>query len=78
MAKLIVQHRRGTTSQWAENGHIVPKVGELVIEFDEESSLHKLKIGDGIHTYSELAYLESGNKTSQIEIEIQDDILYIK
>lgn len=62
MAKLIVQHRRGTTSQWAENGNIVPKVGELVIELDEVNSLHKLKIGDGIHTYAELAYLQAGDE----------------
>jgi hypothetical protein len=62
MAKFIVQHRRGTASQWASNSDIVPKVGELVIEIDEENSLHKLKIGDGIHTYAELAYLQAGDE----------------
>lgn len=62
MAKFIVQHRRGTASQWASNSDIVPKVGELVIELDEENSLHKLKIGDGIHTYAELAYLQAGDE----------------
>ena len=62
MAKYIVQHRRGTSEQWAKKNTIIPKEGELVIEIDEESSLHKLKIGDGIHTYSELAYLQAGDE----------------
>ena len=62
MAKYIVQHRRGTASQWASNGEIIPRAGELVIEIDEENSLHKLKIGDGEHKYSELAYLMAGDE----------------
>ena len=62
MAKYIVQHRRGTAAQWASKDTIIPMEGELVIEIDEESSLHKLKIGDGIHTYSELAYLQAGDE----------------
>jgi hypothetical protein len=60
--KYIIQHRRGTASQWAEKNTIIPKEGELVIEIDEESSLHKLKIGDGIHAYAELAYLQAGDE----------------
>ena len=62
MARYIVQHRRGTASQWAAQNTIIPKVGEIVIEIDEENSLHKLKIGDGVHTYSELAYLMAGDE----------------
>ena len=62
MAKYIVQHRRGTASQWAAKDTIIPKSGEIVIEIDEENSLHKLKIGDGIHTYAELAYLMAGDE----------------
>lgn len=62
MAKYIIQHRRGTASQWAEKNTIIPKEGELVIEIDEASSLHKLKIGDGIHNYAELAYLQAGDE----------------
>ncbi len=61
MAKYIVQHRRGTAAQW-DKTDIIPKEGELVIELDEEKSLHKLKIGDGIHTYAELAYLQAGDE----------------
>lgn len=62
MAKYIVQHRRGTVKQWAEQSTLIPMEGELVIEIDETNSLHKLKIGDGIHTYSELAYLQAGDE----------------
>ena len=47
MAKYIVQHRRGTASQWSSKGTMIPMEGELVIEIDEANSLHKLKIGDG-------------------------------
>ena len=62
MAKYIVQHRRGTATQWDSHGTIIPMEGEIVIEIDEENSLHKLKIGDGIHAYSELAYLMAGDE----------------
>lgn len=62
MAKYIVQHRRGTAAQWADRNTIKPEEGELVIEIDEENGLHKLKIGDGIHTYAELAYLMAGDE----------------
>ena len=61
MARYIVQHRRGSAAQWASADTIIPMEGELVIEIDEEHSQHKLKIGDGIHTYSELAYLQAGD-----------------
>lgn len=59
--RYIVQHRRATTQRWEEED-IVPLVGEIVIELDEINGLHKLKIGDGIHKYSELAYLMAGDE----------------
>ena len=62
MAKFITCHRRGTASQWEEKSTIIPYEGEIVIEIDEENSLHKLKIGDGIHTYAELNYLQAGDE----------------
>ena len=62
MAKYIVQHRRGTAEQWASNDTVIPREGELVIEIDEDNSLHRLKIGDGVHTYAELAYLVAGDE----------------
>lgn len=62
MAKYIVQHRRGSAEQWADKNTIIPMEGEIVIELDEANSLHKLKIGDGIHTYAELAYLQAGDE----------------
>lgn len=60
--KYIVQHRRGTAEQWTAHDTLIPKEGEIVIEIDEVNSLHKLKIGDGIHTYAQLAYLAAGDE----------------
>lgn len=62
MSRYIVQHRRGTVAQWQQKDTIIPQEGEIVIEIDYENSLHKLKIGDGIHTYAELAYLQAGDE----------------
>lgn len=62
MPKYLVQHRRGTAARWAEKNTLIPREGEIVIEIDEVNSLHKLKIGDGIHTYAELAYLKAGDE----------------
>ena len=60
MAKYIVQLRRGTAKQWDDNKTIKPLEGELVLELDDVNYQHKLKIGDGIHEYHELAYLSAG------------------
>jgi hypothetical protein len=62
MNRYIIQHRRGNAAQWADKSTIIPAAGELVIELDEVNSLHKLKIGDGVHTYAELAYLQAGDE----------------
>lgn len=62
MAKYITCHRRGTAEQWANYNTLIPLEGEIVIEIDEVNSLHKLKIGDGRHTYAELAYLKAGDE----------------
>ena len=70
MAKYICQLRRGwkwnedpTTGQprddWADyesqEYHMMPQPGELVLEFD--NGIPRLKIGDGVHEFSELPYL---------------------
>ena len=63
MAKFIYKHRRGTTSDWINKGdEVIPLEGEIVIEIDTESKLHKLKIGDGKTPYSELKYLMAGDE----------------
>lgn len=62
MPRYLVQMRRGSKMQWEES-NIIPLAGEIVVEIDELNNLHKLKIGDGIHTYSELAYLMAGDET---------------
>lgn len=62
MAKYLVQHRRGTVDDWASNDTLIPEEGEIVIEIDKANSLHRLKIGDGVHAYADLAYLMAGDE----------------
>ena len=72
-----VQHLRGTTSQWKTLGKdIVPLSGELVVEIDEENRQHKLKIGDGEHTYEQLSYIQAGDEiVSQVLPRITNVVL---
>lgn len=60
--KYIYKHRRGTADQW-KNSEIIPEEAELIVELDEENYKHKLKLGDGIHTYENLSYLTAGGET---------------
>jgi len=63
MEQYITQHRRGTTSEWQQIGaELIPYEGEIVIEICDDNQ-HRLKIGDGIHTYEQLAYMVAGDAT---------------
>lgn len=70
MARYIFQLRRGwkttdengvvTRDDWAQYTaeqpeEAIPLPGELVLEYDNGTP--RLKIGDGVHTFSELAYM---------------------
>lgn len=70
MARYIFQLRRGwkttdengavTRDDWAQYTaekpeEAIPLPGELVLEYD--NGIPRLKIGDGVHTFSELAYM---------------------
>lgn len=57
MARYILQHRRGSTAQWAQSDPII-KDGEMVIEIRNDGS-RKIKIGDGRRKFSELPYSTS-------------------
>lgn len=75
MAKYIIQHRRGTTEQWANNPDIVPRDGELVIEYCDDGYT-RLKVGDGVSTYAQLGYLNTPGAalvTRRINIELPMD-----
>ncbi len=79
MPKYIYKHRRGTVSQWADHSTTVPHEGEIVIEIDDVNGLHKLKIGDGVHTYAELAYLKAGDEiVSQVLAEVKPRIVTVE
>ena len=63
MSRHVFQLRRGwkndAQNDWAEYektaGHIKPLEGELVLEYD--NGIPRLKIGDGVHEFSELPYM---------------------
>lgn len=60
MQAYIVQLRRGTKEQWEtyekeKPEESMPFPGELVVAFD--NGVPRLKIGDGIHSFSELPYM---------------------
>ena len=57
MAKYIVQHRRGTTKDWA-NSDIVLRDGEIGIEKCTDGYT-RLKIGDGVSKYNQLPYMNT-------------------
>lgn len=63
MASYISQLRRGTLEEWKTvSSHIIPLEGELVLEIDKSGNgLHRLKIGDGVRTFSELPYISVDN-----------------
>lgn len=52
--KFIYKHRRGSTAQWNASD-VIPYDGELVIE-NCDDGLTRFKIGDGVHTYTNLSY----------------------
>lgn len=51
--KYIVQHRRGTTAEWAEHSDIIPRNGEIVIE-DCSNGRKRIYIGDGVTQFRNL------------------------
>jgi hypothetical protein len=63
MARYIFQLRKGrkddTRDDWAEyeskENHMKPLEGELVLEYDH--GIPRLKIGDGVHEFSQLPYM---------------------
>lgn len=53
----IIQHHRGTTEDWLKSNY-VPAEGELVIE-ECVDGLCRVKVGDGIHIFSSLSYIDA-------------------
>ena len=69
MAK-IVQHRRGTITEWKSYQTLIPLEGELVVEMDDTTPACKVKIGNGINTYAELPYLNADAALKRRTIEV--------
>jgi hypothetical protein len=51
-----VKHKRGTTTQWASTTYIL-KDGEIGVDI----TLYKIKVGDGIKTWSQLPFVAADN-----------------
>lgn len=72
-----IQFKRGTTAS-LEAWTGIPKAGEPVFDM----TLGKLKIGDGIHTYSQLSYIGGSGSGTDVEGnptgEATDDLVKIR
>lgn len=76
MPKIITQHRRGTTSEWAQSNVIIAD-GEVVIE-ELNDGTTKLKVGDGHSKFSELPYVTKKiEETLAAQTSRIDDIIAI-
>ena len=53
LKKMRIQLRRATTAEWETYKDVVPTAGEPCFDLE----LNTLKIGDGIHKYSELDFV---------------------
>lgn len=54
---LRIIHTHDIESNWNNCADFVPKSGELIVyDADKDSSYARVKIGDGIHTVSELPF----------------------
>ena len=58
-----VKHKRGTTLQWSTATYIL-KDGEIGVD----TTLYKIKVGDGVKTWSQLPYVAADNNLSLIHI----------
>lgn len=78
MLNFITQHRRGTTDEWISST-VVPEAGELVIE-ERKNSPVGIKIGDGIHKFNELSYIdnETVNKLNELLQRYNQHVAYIE
>ncbi len=53
-ANTVIQVRRGTTAQWSTANPVTPAAGELCLD----TTLMKMKIGDGATTFASLSFIE--------------------
>ena len=72
MAKFITQLRHGTTQEWNEST-VIPAKNELVVEHLEDGT-YKFKLGNGIHTFSELKYTDSSLSKQIAEVNNRIDL----
>lgn len=78
VVKTIIQLRRGTEEQWAENGGtFVPKAGEPCLTLDGENA-GRVKYGDGTSTWAKLPY-SGGTDVVEVDssiVKFDDDFTF--
>ena len=62
-----VSHLHATEEQWNTKSNFIPNIAELIIYDADTVSGTRFKIGDGIHSISELPFF-----TSEIQIDTID------
>lgn len=71
--KTRIQFKRDTTENWGKNKNYIPAVGEPCFDINT----YKLKIGDGVHSYEQLPYINGDLSTDGKSIVFTDDSLKI-
>jgi hypothetical protein len=61
--KAIIQFRRGTENEWIEKNPLL-REGEPALSID----LDMIKVGDGIHHWSDLPYLTGGEAADYLSL----------
>lgn len=54
-----IQHKHDTEANWLKAVNFIPKIGEIIVyDSDENHATARVKIGDGVKTVIELAFID--------------------
>lgn len=70
-----IRNKRDTVANWEANNPVLLD-GELIV-VDTEDGTVKLKIGDGVKTYSELSFLDTGSSSGGTITTVRFDTMLI-
>lgn len=70
-----VIHKHDTEVNWSNTTNFIPKIGEIIVyDPDENHAAARVKIGDGVKTVIELAFIDDAAKEALFrEIDMVDD-----
>lgn len=72
-SRIILKH--DTEINWSNSTNFIPKIGEIIVyDPDENHAAARVKIGDGVKTVIELAFIDDAAKEALFkEIDMVDD-----